>query len=160
MKLEEKHKVMVPGLLGCETRLMDEDEMNFLMALSLLDSKGAEETPESKGLLESDPGYTIIKSRLEHQGGSASDEAIIICSDMARGIPGRMVMWAYTLFRIQKITGNPVTLQKLCFHMPDGVPTEEAYRKAWEGQKCKTLGLEGDNALDNQDWNTLIEEVE
>jgi hypothetical protein len=69
--------------------------------------------------------------------------------------PGRVVMWAFTLNRMQlKAPESVLTIAELANEFPMGFPTEEACKECWSAQKGENLGEKFDNGFDNPKfWN-------
>lgn len=150
-------KITIEGLYcGIQAPLL---ERNAQLLLHLLQ---AEIVGKDKSLLakylEEDVGCKIIENRLTNQGGRAGPAAILMASALSEGIPGRMVMWAYTLYREFKKKSTPVTLKSLCHTFGSGFPDAKAYQTMWENQKGRTHGVEVDNLLDCCLWEDLLPE--
>lgn len=154
LKDEEAGSVLVQGLLDRDLEPMDKDTSKFLVTLILL-SEDEGMPREMMNEIQLDPGYRIIKGRLEAEGGEATASALAFLSGLCDGIPGRMVMWAYTLYRIHRKTGETVSLKDVCDFFPEGFPTESEHQKAWDEQKGANRGLECGNILDTYPWESL-----
>ena len=76
-----------------------------------------------------------------------------MCSSLSDGIPGKLVMWAFTLYALGDKLDEPVSIKDWAFHFADGVPQERYYVDAWDAQKGYTHGLEMDNLLDSLPWD-------
>ena len=161
------------GLLDCKTRPMTNDEsMAFLnlimMEMGIQEGKTpADIVTKMDADLEGCMPYQILKRRLEAFKQSLSPTLdvgvlpMVLCSSLCES-PGKAVLWAYTLNEIFAKTGQPVTIRNFVDHFPMGFPTEEAYKKCWDAQKC-VRGENGnttDNAVDNfETWSVPKQEV-
>jgi hypothetical protein len=85
----------------------------------------------------------VLQKRLVyHEVKVSVPVGVFICS-MSK-TPGDLVMWAYTLFLIQKKNNKPVTMEDLSKEFPFGFPIEESYETVWDSQKNDN----GSNQLD------------
>lgn len=144
------------GLLGCECQEeLNEEQAMFL--ISLLRSENDKDASKSEltKTMSADPGSKIIRSRLEAAGGKATDELIIWLSYISKGVPGTMVMWAYTTACIQqKVEQESVTLNDWTTWFPEGLPSNGERARVWDSQKVKREPgtMMSDNAYDNLDY--------
>lgn len=60
--------------------------------------------------------------------------------------PGLVVLWAFTLNRLGKMTGKPVDIQVLSNTFPMGFPDEKGEDEIWDAQKGVNWG---ENASEN-----------
>jgi hypothetical protein len=61
---------------------------------------------------------------------------------------GVAVMWAYTLLLLAAESQERISLTKLSDFFPWGIPVEAEIERAWDAQKCRNMGIPGDNYLD------------
>lgn len=145
------------GLLDCETVPLDEQTTDIFMNVIFMERANDYEHILSK--FEQDPGYAIIKSRLEHAGGSATPPLILFLSHVSKGVPGHMVTWAYTLACIQhKNKLKSVTIEDWAYEFPKGIPVPQAYDKVWDSQKVERTKntLSSDNGYDDyNNWPAI-----
>jgi len=71
---------------------------------------------------------------------------------IAAGLPGNLVLWAYTIHKVQQQTGNKmVTLGELIDNFPHshiGFPNKDGISEIWDFQKAYVHKLPGDNLID------------
>ena len=60
--------------------------------------------------------------------------------------PAHAVLWAWTLFNMQRDDDHVISLSDVCMAFPNGFPTPDAYSACWDAQK-----VGGANALDNSE---------
>ena len=60
--------------------------------------------------------------------------------------PAHAVLWAWTLFNMQRDDNHVISLSDICMAFPNGFPTPDAYSACWDAQK-----VGGANALDNSE---------
>lgn len=74
---------------------------------------------------------------------------------LAGGVPGRIVMWAYTMNRMYKrkaeSIGGHLTMEDLSFCFPMGFPSEQEEHRLWDAQKGHCHGRKCDNMVDQMD---------
>ena len=141
-----------------ETRAMTEDEGTMLITLTMveLSSPGVFDTAEQQKELKGFPLFQILDDRLHRHGAEADTALKAMIIDLSK-TPGVVVMWAYTLHRMQQELGRRPTLVDFSTtYFPMGVPTEAAYSRMWDAQKLHTLGIDRvlpgpDNYIDYQE---------
>ena len=103
---------------------------------------------------EENPSLQVLLTRLawpkEVVEISTSLAAFIVF--IAKGIPGNLVLWAYTIHKVQQKTGNKVvTLGDLVTYLPykeKGWPTDEGLTEIWDSQKGFVHKVSEDNLID------------
>lgn len=147
------------GLLGCELVTMTEEIANVLITLVVMEEQGINSDVEEK--LRLDPGFNIIKSRLDATGFKASPCLIALLSFISNGIPGRLVMWSYTLACMQSEKNKTITLSLWVEEFDAGIPSDAAYNSVWDSQKIeRTSTFSPDNAYDVADhWPKMLTTV-
>lgn len=101
----------------------------------------------------------IIWSRLNHadkihsRQTKVSAPAALFLTELSDGVPGRAVMWAYTLFQMGK-KYDVIDCKALGMEFPLGFPTEDGFIEVWDGQKGHAHGQNTrDNLLDGEwEW--------
>ena len=148
------------GLIGCELSTLSNNEAVVLFTLTVMEEQGIKDHVKERFNL--DPGYNIIRSRLEALGFSASPCLIAFLSFISNGIPGRMVMWSYTLACLNSELNKTVTMSEWLGYFCDGIPTDAAYNSVWESQKIKRkTDSSPDNAYDVAEyWPKLMEKTQ
>jgi hypothetical protein len=143
------------GYLDCELRPLNDEEMKFLMHITLLSKRGPVH-PEMLIELRKQFIFSIIERRLSvfSRNGDLKPEAVLLdakqnelagcpdidpfailwCSSLARQ-PGDAVVWAYTLWLLWRRTGERVTIDTLIEAFPNGIPTEDERKRVWDSQK-------------------------
>lgn len=61
----------------------------------------------------------------------------IWCAYLSEGIPGRAVLWAWTLRQLYTQKNRTLTLEDWTNAFPLGIPSEQGYDAAWDTQKGK-----------------------
>lgn len=146
------------GLLGSETRPLNEEEMCIMM--NMMSSPEAVfnmiQALEEKGVHQ----FLILKKRLMFHNIEIDPRLLVFLSFLCRN-PGQCVMWAYTLKCIRDEDGE-VTMDNFCTkHFPMGIPEESVYEKVWDAQKISSedreeLGEEG-AMLTQDNWLDRVE---
>src|SRR5262245_56794777 len=77
----------------------------------------------------------ILYSRLQAYGGECTVAVAVIVGMLSKGSPGNVVMYAFTLARISKLTEKIVDTKELSLRFPWGFPTEEGLLEIWDAQK-------------------------
>lgn len=91
-----------------------------------------------------DPIMQIMRRRLAVAYYSMSPALNCFLADLCQGIPGRAVMWAYTVaVWCHKNKTIGMTLHDWVEEYPDCVPDDKEYDRCWDGQK-----VTGCNGLD------------
>ncbi len=145
------------GLIGVDLREMDDDETSMFISLAAMVQMGRDINNElhmHNDLMEkSGNAYPIIVKRLQ---AIECDYDICVITFLA-GLcdnPAKCVMWAFTYYVMDLECG--VTINFDIFsdtkYFGIGLPTEEAYKTAWNAQKRNNENdYESDNMLDNFD---------
>lgn len=88
---------------------------------------------------------SMIEERMAKFMPGVEIEPIVLITVLTVCIrPGEVSLWLYTLNCIARETKEPVTMETLVKYFPDGTPSEETMRQAWDDQKTKG----GYNAVD------------
>lgn len=139
-----------------------------MVMLSMTEAARVSNKDALAALGELPPFMQIMTSRL--RGATGRDDwmetvmtpevALFITSLRPSNSPGRAVLWAYTLLLMSVEAEEILTLRLLCENgFPDGFPSDAAFNEAWDAQKCRALGIYGDNGLDCQAvWEPLVAE--
>lgn len=134
------------GLLGKPIRLMTQDESMLMVKLSF----GDEARPLPPELLR-DPSVRILMGRIALANITLCPRLTLFIAVISHGVPGRLVVWAYTLKCIAQDLGLGMLDIATFFngYFSNGIPTDEAYNLAWDEQKIdRTNG--SDNYLDTE----------
>lgn len=143
------------GLLGCEVRLMNEDESGDMLRCLIME-KGmltldaeAIMREEVKLAAEAGFGWNVLTKRL-HAFGVKSTIAVRLYILTLCENPAQAVLWAFTMAKMaEKNKFQQVTMEQLAESFPDGVPIELEYRRLWDLQKRENPPRGGmDNWLD------------
>ena len=75
----------------------------------------------------------ILDKHLGRYGVGATIQLLLAVALITDGVPGRMVMWAWTLVRHAQQNGRNHYDMSYVFQslMPDGVPTDTTYNTLW-----------------------------
>ena len=132
-------KLKPASLLGCELRPLTKDESLLMLRISIAKLEG-----DPDQVFADELGFQgkVLFARLNAHGLKVDKQLILMLTVLAE-TPGDLVMWAWTLFNMQK-NGERLTLKDWADAFALGVPTKEAYHKVWDGQKDK----DGRNLLD------------
>jgi hypothetical protein len=155
------------GLLGCELIPMSlELSKTFtqICMISLYPSGSSVRNGFADMCEANDPGYRVIVGRYGSQQKPVCVDATVValCSILAEGIPGRWVMWAYTLYKMTEALEEMelLTIDHWTANFPHGIPPEHAYHERWQQQKGFNADLDNtdghiDNILDSYDWGKI-----
>lgn len=147
------------GLLGRPVEEMSEATSLAFMSLAVSETKGEKGKVRmeemEKTLHDVSFVYKVLKKRLEvcksHVNPSVdvSTAVQMFCSLLCDN-PAEAVMWAYTLNEISTTEGARVDMEKLSEKFPNGFPSKEEMRKAWDEQKTSPESSRmSDNMVDD-----------
>jgi hypothetical protein len=101
--------------------------------------------------MKESPIYSILHSRLEAAGIVVSPLLKYWLGGLSNGVPGNAVLWAWTCASLPT-TGETSDILIWASAFPTGVPTDQAYRDAWDAQKGRNCGAPSvDNMLDQKE---------
>lgn len=114
---------------------------------------------------ECGPVGQILYHRLQLQGPVQITVGLaVFIMSLTGGVPGKIVMWGYTLNRMFKrkaeSIGGHLTIDDLAFCFPMGFPVEEEENRLWDAQKGHLHNFECDNMVDQMDTWLLTEPSE
>ena len=85
---------------------------------------------------KSSPGIQLLHQRLEWANVKITKPLAGICLLLSRGIPGNIVMWAWTLkVMSDDKNGQILRVDDLVTAFPNGFPTEKGEIDVWDSQK-------------------------
>lgn len=128
-------------MLRKKTRPMTKEESEMFVMLCISENMPTKEDSDAPIL------FRILKKRLEWAGFDqcVSENVMLWCSYLAKGNPGKTVMWAWQVAYLSKnIYDSPISMTQWTDQFPSGVPTDEFYEVTWDLQKDG-----GANLLDN-----------
>lgn len=139
-------------------RPMTKEESLLLVTLTMseLTNPGIHDIEDQMQALRAFPMFKILDDRLRRNGAEADMSLKAMVIDLSRS-PGEIVMWAYTLHRMQEELRRRPTLEDFSTtYFPIGVPTELAYSRMWDSQKLNKFGIDrpsvgSDNFIDYQE---------
>ena len=138
------------GLLGRECGPMSPEDTDLFIRLTMNEEQGVDLTPLATRFYNNSPLMQIFAARLLCYGGAACTPGVTIMVGNLFDRPALAVLWAYTIALIFRQNGKyVVTLEHLADAFPDGFPTENGMRDAWDEQKQR--GAPNSNALDDFD---------
>jgi len=149
-----EHK-MIESLLTAKTVPMDEETTELFLKCVLAEKALQKENKLRRfGYKEAeDVGLIgeILYSRLhEADGPLISFPLGLFIVHLANGNPAKAVLWAYTLFKMNK--GKiMLTFTDLSEFFPIGFPSESEFERVWDSQKGHLHGEKCDNMLDNEE---------
>lgn len=118
-----------------QTRLTEEQSNAFAnMMLQEMMVPAGGSTPELEAALGKDFISQIITKRLEAFGGKMSPHLTILLSFFAQGNPGTGLMYAHAVHMATPV-GQTSTTEIFANIFAMGIPNEEEFVKAWDGQK-------------------------
>jgi hypothetical protein len=146
----------LPTLADTTSRApMDEETSKLFIKCTLIELQQQEEFTKQIAYEELGICGKIFWDRLNLYGGKVSLPTAIIAITLSKGLPGNLVMWAFTLARLYKAAEKMVTISDLAEVFPAGFPTEDGELEIWDAQKGHEWGERAiDNMLDNPDYLT------
>lgn len=138
---------------------MSKDLTELFMKLSMMEARKSAPSEED---LQGDGLYQILKRRLDFYNVECDGLYVpmlvrIIIGEQPNPNPAMCVLWAYTLFCINKDLGRKIDIMDFSTKFRRGFPEPEEFEKAWDNQKGHIHGLECDNILDAYGWDVLYE---
>lgn len=151
-------------------RLLEKDEMRFLLRACLADKSG-KPAPPIDGIIAQHFPLAILYKRMQSMvdpAKVATNNVLIFIAFLSEfDRPGIAVIWCYSLMLWSSELGRPITMDDMCLrYIPQGVPTLAACRSIWMAQKVDQW-LEGDEAKGSPDnmldrsmwWKPIIEKI-
>ena len=130
----------------CES--MSEDVSKTYAQAIMLDIQSPAEFVEEDADRLGFSGKVLI-DRLKWGDIKISRGLAAIITMLSKGVPGEIVMWAFTLCKMYK--GSTLTASDLASYFPIGFPIEEAREKIWDAQKDVNAPL-GNAVDDKENW--------
>jgi hypothetical protein len=156
----------LPGLFGCKTRKMTDNESKLFITLTMMEMKGGDALQKlDKDLHDKEVfSHQVISKRLEYFKATFSPKLDIgiapkVWCAMISNSPGQIVMWAHTLNELFVRLGHKVTMLEWTNTFPMGLPTEEEYGRLWNLQKSSGGAdiLRSDNLIDDfRNWSIPV----
>ena len=136
----------LPSLLGSATVPMTVEQSQTFTSCFIHETTTRaafdRDTAEKMG-----PIGSILFARLAWGDVRVTRELALWCAILSDGVPGKIVLWAWTLRKLYEVCHNQqLTISDWTNVFPLGVPTPEEYTRVWDAQKVQGIP---DNALDN-----------
>ncbi len=144
-----------PSLLGGATVPMNREQTQLFMNCSIQEEITKGGSPFTDDIAKKlGPIGQILYSRIRLADVRITLELAVWCSTLSEGVPGNLVLWAWTLRELSMLyAGRELTIADWTNHFPMGVPTPEEYHRVWRAQKVSGIP---DNALDKPAiWKTV-----
>lgn len=131
-----------PSLLGADIRPMTDTELGYLMQCSLAAPlRGVADQAFANEL-----GFQgkVMFARCKYHGVDI-ERGLLAFLCVISNSPAKLVMWVWTLHNTE--FNGVHTVEHWAMNLfPNGLPTEEAFQKAWDAQKSEKGGnlLDGD----------------
>lgn len=151
----------LPSLLDTKLiRPMNRRETETFFQATLLEMTSQEEVTQEMANKMGDLGRLFF-SRIQFYGGKVTLGAFVVCATVSGGVPGNLVLYAFTLSRLYNTNKEkPVNVMTLANLFPWGFPTEEGLLEIWDAQKGSKWGESVDNMLDNPNLLTDFDDAE
>lgn len=139
-------------LLTADVRPMDQDDCKIMFAVM---GCPEDKVPLMEEELMENFGYQVALKRADIMKELFDEEVnrkLLIFVVSISDNPAKIVMWLFTLHLMFLLLKRNPTLDDFCgSYFPTGIPTEKAYKRAWDRQKRdrKSGTLESDNKLDD-----------
>lgn len=138
----------IRSLIGAASRPMNRDESTIMIKAMLSDDLQKPFDASFAAELGF-PGQVLFR-RMEVCTKAKIDKGLaLMIVIMANGNPGNLVMWAYTMHKMNK--GTLININDFAENFPLGVPSEEGFCEVWDSQKDP---VNGGNLIDDAaNWN-------
>lgn len=111
-----------------QTALSEEQSQVLLMLLMTKDDPGLQRAAEGDQICK------IIAKRVELANGSIEPQLQVLISVLSEGNPGKAIMMAHAMHMATPI-GEASTVSSFCEVFPMGIPNDDVWGEAWDGQK-------------------------
>lgn len=82
------------------------------------------------------PSIRVLNQRLDWARVEATTAVKYFVSELSKGIPGRLVMWAWSLRKLYIDNGcKKIDMSALTYACPNGFPVDQIYTDVWDAQK-------------------------
>jgi hypothetical protein len=138
----------IRSLIGSASRPMTKDESQIFIGAMM--NPTLEATFDADFADELQFSGKVLHRRLETCSTVKITKGLaLLIVVMANGNPGNLVMWAYTLHKMNK--GEVLNINDFANTFPFGVPSEEGFSAVWDSQKDS---VNGGNLIDDvKNWN-------
>ena len=138
----------IRSLIGAASRPMNKDESGIMINAML--NPALQEPFDASFADELGFSGKVLFQRLKVCSEAKIEKGLaVLIVVMANGNPGNLVMWAYTMHKMNK--GSLITINDFAEKFPFGVPSEEGFSEVWDSQKDT---VNGGNLIDvSANWN-------
>lgn len=134
-----------PTLKDFPTQQLSSDQSDLLLRLMVVAKGRLLDEVQADSLDDVDFLGKVFSRRLVAHGVRVHIGAALFVLSLQE-TPAHAVLWAWTLFNMQRDDNHVISLSDVCWAFPDGFPTSAAYSACWDAQK-----VGGANALDNSE---------